>query len=831
MPVSPRTQQLQAGMAAGPDQESALFEQGFSDMAYNLLSARMPDLIEGVVTFKIIQTDLEKGLGIGAFIIMRNGTPIYVPVVMSDNAVKPLDLFYHKASNMFMPLTKGWLEEVDKNSIGVMGDGVKTPETLYTDVDLRNVVVPPITGRFSYAAWVPKAMYDVSRVCSLENLENSQKHANAHGEMLLQALRKAPNRVKQAFQKFLEKNPRTMKQAAAVYTVSALAEALRPRLEKVAAKQQYGGALWIADKDTTPSEFRRVFGDKAGEAYAGVRLKGYAAKDDRPFHSVAVQEQPYARWTEPDHPGVYTLYTAEGRETPAFVVPNAIDIFDEGHRYAPRPLIPGRIPAADRTYPYGRPDQNEHRQERRYTAKRYIAVFGNGDYILTDTLVGQASIADDLTGPLHKQLFSDVDGTPRPGKGFFVRQKGSTFQSTVPVKIVSISTDANGVRRIKATDPHGYGDKSIVTDTSNPYGTLWQTKGTDMVYLPPDFIWVPLKEQQSERGYHRSAHDLQACISSALSSVGARKVAIKDAGARQFSVDGKRAMDRVSALRALAGDYNLRVEDADALLEKAASDKTARAWVVTGEQLARAQIKVGQDEAAPPQQPPAPPSPVELAAMEMDQSIQQEMVKLTEKQQMLASLLQRSSEIAGGASPSASAQVQAMGAPPPGQGMPPGMDPNAMQGVPPGMDPNAMQGMPPGMDPNAAPPPNAMMPSDGPNAATLPQEISPQFLDQAAQLNANDVFDAAAVASLALSPELHGVVGQYLPTLEQAVDNLARVMLTLWMQENELRPQIGETTFSGLENSLKTTFKGLGDLVLRLSRGVQALKGPDGNAA
>jgi hypothetical protein len=50
------------------------------------------------------------------------------------------------------------------------------------------------------------------------------------------------------------------------------------------------------------------------------------------------------------------------------------------------------------------------------------------------------------------------------------------------------------------------------------------------------------------------------------------------------------------------------------------------------------------------------------------------------------------------------------------------------------------------------------------------------------------------------------------------------------MQESDLRPQIGEVTFSGLEENLQTTFKGLGDLVLRLSRGVQAIKEPDDHA-
>ncbi len=152
----------------------------------------------------------------------------------------------------------------------------------------------------------------------------------------------------------------------------------------------------------------------------------------------------------------------------------------------------------------------------------------------------------------------------------------------------------------------------------------------------------------------------------------------------------------------------------------------------------------------------------------------------------------------------------------------PGMgDPSGMGGAPgmPGMgDPSGMGGAP-GM-------PGAMMPVDGPNGHTLDSEVNPQFLQQASALPP-DVFDVAAVAALVQSPELHAVVGQHLPNLEKAVDNLARVLLTLWMQESDLKVRIGESVFEGLEQNLSSTFKGLGDIVLRLARGVQGAKDPD----
>ena len=954
--MSPRTQQFQAGMNTGPDQESALFEQGMSEMAYNLLSSRMPDLMQDVVTFKVLNVDIDKGSGVGAFVVLRQDSPIYVPVVMVDNAIKPLEIFYHKALSVFLPLSKGWLDEIEKTALASLGSGVKTPETLYTDVDIRNVVVPPITGRFSYAAWVPAALVDVARVMSSETLE---KVASEGSLMLPSLLTAAPNRLKTAYTKLLERNPQLFKQAAATYGVSVLAAALQHRLEKVAAKQQHGGALWIADSDNTPTDFRRIFGDKAGEAYAGVRVKGYASKDERLNRNLAVQEQPYAQWVEPKQPGVYTLFASDAKERTAFVMPFPIDLFDKGTRYGRRPAVPGHNPLINnsytdpgtenqiKTYPHSRPNEGDFATRRRFGAEPFLAVFDNGDYIEPSMLVGRPSVADDLSGSLHKRMFTDVSGAPKVGKGFFVRQMGTTYQATVPIEIKSMSTGSDGVRRIKATSMGGYEEKTIATDPEHPYNTIWMPKGADIAYLPADFIWVPLKERLNEKSWFRSALDLQAHVSSMLASAGAKKVAIKDAGAKQFSINGMAPLSYVPALKKLAHGCNISVDDAEALLEKTAADRSTTAWIATKMQLAQVQMHLDKlaedgdkkksddkpkkkappsDSGAPPDggdpgmdpgmdpnlgqdaamaamgPPPAPPqpAPLDLAAMEMDQHIQQEMQKLVDKQQTIQMLLQRSSEIAGGAPPAPTVQTQAMGAPPSsmnlatgapgmqpgmtasmGQPQQPGMDPSMQGGAfpPAANDPSMMGGQPPGggqpgmdpsmgmdptmggqpgMDPSmgaGGPPamgqdpsmmggmggqpsmeqppqqPSAMMPPDGPNAQTLPQEVNPHFLDQAAQLHSADMFDAAAVATLAQSPALHGIVGQYLPNLEKAVDNLARVLLTLWMQESDLKPQIGEQTFSGLEDNLQTTFKGLGDLVLRLSRGVQAVKEPDNHAS
>lgn len=930
-------QQLQGGTSQSPDQATGLFESGLSEMAYQLLTQRVPDLVPDVVTFKVLKTDVDKGFGVGAFVVSRHGQSLYVPVVMSNSAIKPLDIMYHKTLNMFLPLNKGWLDELAKAGLASLGTGVKTPETLYTDVDIRNIVVPPITGRFSYAS----AVLNLEQVMSPSNLikEGDAKEP----VLLLPLLRSASNRVKSAFQRMLAQYPRILKAAAAAYGMSELSSALRPSLEKTAAKQSFGGALWIADKDTTPSEFHRMFGDKAGEAYAGVRRGGYAVRDDRKSHNLTVQVQPYERWIEPNQPGVYVLYGTSGKECPALVISDPIDVLGEGSRYGRRPAIAGHNPlineqrsgsigrSTNKVYSMGRPDETDSLTRRRWNVSKYVAVFGDGDYIEPNRLVGRDSVADELSGPVHKRLFKDVDGQPRAGKGLFVRQKGSTFQATIPIEIKSVTTGADGVRRMRVTAVTGFSEeKTLVTDPRSGFGGIMMPKDADVVYVPPDFVWIPLRQRLDEKAWFQSAHDLARNVSSSLAAVGARTVSVKDAGAHQFSIDGRPSIGRVQALRKIAINYGIKVAAASMLLDRATRNGATRAWVVSTEQVARAQMTVnklaadddkGSDSskkrkppAAPaelppepdmaagaaqavmgPPPPPPPPSPVELAAMEMDQAIQAEMQKLQDKQHMLSMLVQRSHEIAGGAPMAASTQTQMMGAPPssanlatgqpnPGmQGMPssdpmggdPGMgvgpmdpssmggppsmgagmgdpmggqdmDPNSMGG-PPGMsgmganqgDPMGGQGMDPGgqgmggqgMDPmgGQGQAPGALMPVDGPNGHALDTEVNPQFLQQASALPP-DIFDVAAVATLVQSPELHAVVGQHLPNLEKAVDNLARVQLTLWMQESDLKERVGESVFDALEQNLSSTFKSLGDIVLRLARGVQGAKDPESYA-
>lgn len=140
-------------MGAQPQDEAHLFEEKFGQMAYQAFSSKFPDLVPDIVTFKILDTQVDEGACCGAFILEQEGEFIYVPVVLAENELKPFDLMYIKSKDIFLPLTSKWLEEVQKNTIASLGTGTKLPDTVAKDVDIRNVVVPPMSGRASYASY------------------------------------------------------------------------------------------------------------------------------------------------------------------------------------------------------------------------------------------------------------------------------------------------------------------------------------------------------------------------------------------------------------------------------------------------------------------------------------------------------------------------------------------------------------------------------------------------------------------------------------------------------------------------------------------------------
>jgi hypothetical protein len=872
--MSPRTQAFQMGMPSG-DEESRLFEEGLSNMAYNVLVSKFPDMIQNVITFKILDTDVEQGAGIGAFVVQHGNEVIYVPVVMADNQVKPLDLFYHKGLNVFLPLNNDWLNEVSQLTVDEMGEAVKQPQSLRRDVDTRNILIPPTTGRYAYAAArgpvTAGEVLDDLRVM-MKQLEPYMatkvagqltwpmtKVAATRSALLLDFLGRAPRVIKTAFVNLLTSRPKLAAQVTQLYGLDPLCAAL----EKVGADEgktnvDEEGELNIADRKTTANEFKDIFGAKAPEAFQGMLAKGYAAQDNRKNLKRAVQIQEPKDLTVPDKSGFYRVFTADGDVKPAFIITNPRHILSAAGEGPELAGEHGRRPG-------GRAPKGPHHPGCECGLHDdFLVILKDGQSVQTRKLVAEPAWGlagyDPSDEVYFKQLLGTNDGAqPKVGdRGIFVKKLGQTFVATEPFHVGKVSTDSQGVRRISCDN---FNNTVLITDPKAAKAGLHQPKGTPLVYIPADARFIRLKDNDSWNNRDNvtllsKPSDVLRLFTAKFDAMGAPEVAVKNAGAGQFSIDGEPARDKIAAMERAARKHRIHFSAAENLVKQAELLPHGRvaARVVTDEQL----VKVAQPMLDPsmgsapggapppggdpsmgggaPPPPPAPPSPLDIAMGEAQSQMQQQVAALqTQSQaiqdtaQMLMQVQQRAQDIATGGA----AAVQ--------QGSPPLM-PGAAGGsaappaAPPAATPAPMGGSQPPMGgaPGGAPPqgggmpqPAPQMPAGGmgavmqtetPSAMEIQQQVNPQFLEQAGQFNDQGVFDAAAIASIGQSPSFRDMVVDYVPTLERALDNLGRIMLTLWMQEGDLKQQFGDEEFSKIEDNLRAVHEGLGELVLQMNR-------------
>jgi hypothetical protein len=490
-----------------------------------------------------------------------------------------------------------------------------------------------------------------------------------------------------------------------------------------------------------------------------------------------------------------------------------------------------------------------------------LFIFGDGRYGVTSHIMGEHVVEDALKGTkVFKTVFSDGNATPRAGKGVFIYKRGIHYFSTQPLELTDITTDSNKVVRATAKHEGGWGAKKIVIDPRSPIGQMSRPRDTDLVLIPARWKWLPLTERVSASDYLSQPSELTDLMVDALGSLGVNKVVARRAGQSMYAINGDKILDKVSALRKIAEEHYVHISAAEAMLKLAEANKICEAYIVSPAQYRGLQQKIADQMppappgmAMPPAPPPPPPgmdpadpnamgamgappamqgpSPVDQAFQETQQALQEQINELQAQLTVLTTVQERANQIAGGGVEQMPQDPALTGGQPPmpspdmgGQPpMPPAMDAQASMGPP----PQQSAPMDPSMDPmaqqQAAPPPMPVMHTEQPSAEEIAQQINPNFLAQAGQFHDMGAFDSGAVGSLAQTPSLQNISTQYAANLEDSVDDLGRTLLTLYMQESELKEQLGDDAFVKLETQLRDTFKNLGALTLNLSHNTAQL--------
>ena len=840
---SPRTQAFQ--MPQAPEDEKDLFTQGFSDLAYRALQKSQPEMMNNVITFRVLDVDVEEGRGIGTFILQNEQDIVFVPCVVADNSVKPLDLFYSRTADRFYPFTNTWLRESSKSNINQLGSGVKAPKTMPTDVDIRNLVVPPTTGRYSYAstieddAWLPFVV--TFRKEKIAERQEAPKFLNL--------IAQTSDGFKLAFAQVLHRRPKLAKLFAEFYGAEKVAAAISSRREKVAQEHRkevdMKASVAIMTNATPVDQIKREFKPgEAAKAFQQIRLNGFYVKDPRPAtDSVWSFAESDLRLTQPEAPGVYKVYTARGVAETCIIVPRPVSI----HRK--------RSDEARMSMNYYRDDRNT--EKGLGLRREYLVLFKDGRYAMMDDMVAEPIVAVSH-GEVSNFLESITKATPGNSEyGVLISAADLTLRAIEPTLVDNV-TSVGDRTTFRAAHHH-----TVVMSKGFRGNSIVRAQDSDTLMLGSSYRWFKCGKQLANSEILNNPSAVMGMLEHSLEKRGAQKILIKKAGANFIIAGDGQPLTSFKAVEKVANLYNIRVKEASELVTLTGAGLPIKAYRVKsaqGESLdpnAPQQPPMPEQDPNAPPPPPPPPSGLDLATGEKLQQIQAQIAALQQMQQILTEVQQRAQMIDQGggqaAAPAAAAGMMAgpgsmggqppmapapMGGPPqgaPDQGQPPmdqGLPPTGQgqppmgQGQPP-MDQGQGGPVPPGgglvppgapPGPQPPPPPPPVMPEGPVSPQNLEQQMNPQFLQEAAGLQDQGIFDATAIASMAKQRGVRELLQNYTPSIEKAMDNLGRMLLLLYVKESEIKAQIGAEAFEETEQKVRDVFRGLGDAILAVNQ-------------
>jgi len=767
-----------------------MFEQAFTDKAMQAFYRKFPDLVQNVVHFKVVQSDVDNNRAVGGIVVQLQNELLVFPVFFNQGELKPIDIVYHPKTKKFMPASPEWVQELLQRAIIDLGRGVEVPEHLQADQDLRPLVVPPRIGRYSFAS---------KRSALLEFLEASSPL------------------VKKAFSTLLQKNKKILKFAFEHYDKEQLLDVLKPRTVKQAEVPK--NDLHVLTPDSGAEEFRAVFGRNAENAWNLAAHLGYVIKDnrtntgtavsiERPLYLSVIKSNAFAR-----------IYLDNGEQKDALVIANPRGI------QAP-PNLKG-IMRERYTMRSGIMELPDPYANRRIFDKDYfqsspqaiVFTIDNQIYTLSRAPSGEVIHHVNTDSEIYKAIEKNLVDVPAANDtGMFIHFGNNNIEATLPVEIENViytKRDDETVRIITAYVHNGSNQfrVKIITSSKMPNAKMRviniprsnATEGDTVWYLPTayKFLRGSIKEMSLDPMISAQAEGPVAKTGEIKQKLSSYYPLVKviNSGSAFGIVGDTRLLDKVSCIKHLATKYNLNAIDAANCVEKAATDGKAEFFVVHDLKKFAALAKTAQPPAPPMMGPGMPPSP-----------------------------------------------MMGPGMPPPPM-MEPGMPPEAMGGMPPGMSPPPP---PPSPVEIAASELEQQLMTEAQQTQqqlaehekdvqeklqlieqikqraqeiatgqpATPEEGAEQaepVVEQAADLGDQQLFEAATMSALGLLQKPVSIIAEFLPQIEQAVDALARIIIVMWLKEPELKQSVGEIKFEEMEQKLRTLLEQLGEQLLNLN--------------
>lgn len=792
------------------------FEKSFSTLAHVYLRDKAPSLLKYEVGFQLIDKNEDNTKAAGMAVFRAGGQWLYVPILFISGRIKGHELLYLKDLDQFVPLKDNWVQEILNKRPSVLGEPIEGApgEHGISAPDFQSLRAP----RTKFASHIVPTHLPAAAViahCLAGNPLALEKYASLRS--LPQFLESAPLAERLIFARLVYDYPAVAQKIFALHkeanldqtvrnTVSEarrlnlkkkkkvrpnpeLQKALESQLQNVASSTE-GGVLEPYEPELAKQSAAIVIYSIRSSLTLPANLsdkdkeellrKGYKVEDRR---SEAQKSKAYTlatdlRLANPTQTGIYDVFLADGTFERCLVIPNPFTVVSPNAALREEHLRESE----DTTR-----DARDRAVVIRLSDKRFFSCPRSMVYVrVRDSVLDEDSSYESFYESLptvweklsdNPQAFG-VILTPR-GSGTqpieFNGDLGESSESTLVLRgreynnHTSISVTAYP-RRTTARFYVRKGSASAPRIVSKPrserhYDFHFEPEGSYIdVFLPGQAKFLSLSES-----------DEAGCCCSVLASPSEPPFSV--------ALLGKPAL------------LDLALGAALPQIKVAAVDR-GRSYIVNG--------KPCEDKVA---------------------ALSELMLVHGLSEQAAEGILKEAS--AKGTSRFWIKYAQ----PTPPPGTPANLLPGP--GAPPMPDPS-MMAMPlaGGGSVNTMPSMAATVPAGLPqqtpaNPYELPADpMASQALAQAAQTGQKEVLDPAAIGAILRYSTNDNLVDQYIPELMAALDRLGRILLAFYWHREQFQERYGKQDLPELEDSLRTNFERLGDLVLSLKqRTIEPLPG------
>jgi len=757
-----------------PDRQQV--EQDFGHMAFQFLRDRAPALLPNMIGFEVVEQEPDGSRAVGIFGFNIGQSFWYVPCFFTNNQIKGMDLLYSVDKSSFVPLQEPWINHLLNRQMIELGEGASSKVMKTIENPNFDFLTGPPASPKSAAAWLAEAKQEWEKLGGdiAKRIDSDPEFKEALAGAIASMTGKALEIEKKAtpLTEFLK----NVGGPAAVATVLRTFE--NPAFLKAA-------CAFYDYRDLMVAEFNPAILPKQAQAKVRVVTEtetpdhdwpttpeqktkivrdGFTIIDDRPpeAHTEMYAIDYERQIFNPTEGGKYRLILRDGAQTPVHILYPTF----RGSR-------PGMVVviSPDNQRYMTCDASNLHLQDlqpEEADKEAKNSLYEKGIDVNDVQIGSEYVLVDELQKncslPFRVKSVTRQDGAPV--KLCVNWRDYPSYQSPRPWhgQESEIGSCYNPGSRHSPVDWY-----SISIAPVNREGKL-QLSSTGQ-FLVPTKSWKAVKlgdlDSQADKSYLIPASRVD--IDELMTKAGCHRLSISGDGVEfAFRLDGELDMQQLgykSASIRLVGVYGLKPEDAETLLKEAAM-----------QQHARRLIKVGQVVMQPP-----PPQWIGTDPLIGTQ--------VMTPQELLIY----------GQTIGAPAQKQYTG---PGSGFNLGGDATTQQ----------MAG--------------AQPETQGPGGAPqLPPDVQ-MLAQQAAQTGQSRVFDHGVIGGLSRTYDVSSAIDSYVPELLKAVDRLGRILFLFYWKNAEFAERYGSQDMTDLEDEMRSVFKNLGDLVLKLRQ--KAIDGQEG---